>query len=167
MFSERRKKPHRRRVITRLAGHFVGPFGTLCATLFIVLEPGQLHSSLSEEDNAEPPPEITPDPDRGFRRLVFAIILGALNDFTGSEDFQTHNQAKAFLFPESSDRQEYLRLLVECSGINSALFADHCESLRQRTVAPEGEATLNRFATERRARQRCQGDQIPRAVITT
>jgi hypothetical protein len=85
---------------------------------------------------------------------VFAIILAALNDFTGAQDLQVHNQARAFLFPESSDRQEYLRLLVECSGINSAWFTSRLERLRQRTVTPEGKVTLNRYAVKRRAR--CQ-----------
>ena len=131
----------------------MAPFGTSYATLFLVLQSDRCRESDSEEDDGEPPLEID-DPGRPFKRLLQAVLLAAVMDFSESPDRQTHNQAKAFLFPESSDRQEYLRLLVECSGINSAWFTSRLERLRQRTVTPEGKVTLNRYAVKRRAR--CQ-----------
>jgi hypothetical protein len=127
---------------------------TLCYAFPRMLQLGESRTSFEDDD--EPAPEIAVDPDRGFKRLLFAILLQSLSDFTGAQDLQVHNQARAFLFPKSADHAKHLTLLIEGAGINPAWFAERCERLRQRTAVPEGKVTLNRFATKERARQRCQ-----------
>jgi hypothetical protein len=119
-----------------------------------MIQSEQCCESDSEEDDAELPPLIE-DPGRPFRRLVQAIFLGSIEDFTASLDQQTHNEARAFLFPESTDKKEHLARLVECSGLNAGWFRDRRERLRLRAVAPEGQCTsAARFAVKRRARCR-------------
>jgi hypothetical protein len=120
-----------------------------------VLEPETSHSSQSEEEEAELPLELGPNPDRGFRRLVLSILLQSVEDYVGAQDLQTHNAAKWFLFPTSVDRQEHLHLLIANAGLDVNWFTGKLEKLRLKIVPPEGKVTLNRFAVKRRARQGC------------
>ena len=155
MFAKHPKRPPQKPCNHAPGGPLRWDLSEHCATLLIVLEPETSHSSLGEEDEAESPPEITPDPDRGFRRLVFSIILQSLLDFTGSRDYQVWAEAKCFLFPESDDKKEHLARLLECSGLDAGWFCDRLEKLRLRIKAPEGQA-INRFATKHRGLKRCQ-----------
>lgn len=121
-----------------------------------MLEPGESHSSLSEEDDAELPAELE-DPGRPFRRLIQAILLASIEDFTGSNDRQTFLEARCFLFPESTDKKEHQARLVECSGLDAGWFRDRCERLRLRAIAPEGQAaSASRYSVKRRVQKRCR-----------
>jgi hypothetical protein len=133
----------------------VAPFGTSYATLFLVLQSDRCRESDSEEDDGEPPLEID-DPGRPFKRLLQAVLLAAVMDFSESQDRQTHNQAKHFLFPTSVDRQQHLHLLIQCAGLCPRWFTDEVEKLRQNIMAPEGQAaSASRYSVKRRFQDRC------------
>ena len=130
-------------------------YGGDCATVFFVLQSDRCRESDSEEDDGEPPLEID-DPGRPFKRLLQAVLLAAVMDFSESPDRQTHNQAKAFLFPESNDRQEYLRLLIQSAGLCPRWFGDELKKLRHNVKAPERQAaSAARYAVKRRVQDRC------------
>jgi hypothetical protein len=68
-----------------------------------------------EDETPEPVPH---DPTRGMRRLVLAILLQGVLDFTRAQDRETWSDAACFLFPNDPDRQEFLRWTVECSCLD-------------------------------------------------
>lgn len=154
MFAKRRKIASREACNHAPGGPPRRDLSEHCARLFIVPGPGELVDL--DEDDGELPPELE-DPGRPFRRLIQAILLSSIEDFTESQDRQTHNEARAFLFPESTDKRAHLADLLECSGLNAGWFRDRCERLRLRAVAPEGQtASASRYNSKRRVQARCQ-----------
>jgi hypothetical protein len=69
-----------------------------------------------EDETPEPVPH---DPTRGMRRLVLAILLQGVIDFTRAQDRETWSDAACFLYPtDDPDRQEFLRWTTEVSGLD-------------------------------------------------
>jgi hypothetical protein len=95
-----------------------------------VLKPGQSRPP-SEDDDEQSPPG---DPNRAVKRLVFAIVLQAVVDYTAVKDRRIWSSAKSFLFGADPQARYHFHMLTE--AMDSEWLRDGLEKVRQETAAP-------------------------------